>query len=161
MLLAVEIVVVAAIVFAVAALAVGRFDRLSPAPRDAADHRLPSPTVSADDVAGVRFEMALRGYRMADVDAVLARLADELAWRDAELARRDEEMVRLASFAHFDHYSWSSRSVDQRGWDDQAKGPDAANAAADAHHCTDTGATRRTSDAPDSPRTPLPTPPPS
>jgi hypothetical protein len=43
--------------------------------------------------------MALRGYRMAEVDAVLLRLAEELAWRDDELARRDDELVRLAAFA--------------------------------------------------------------
>ncbi|WP_322759647.1 DivIVA domain-containing protein [Frankia sp. Cr2] len=115
-LLAVEIVVVAAIVFAVAALAVGRFDRLSSAPPDAAGHGLPAPAVSAADVNGVRFDMAFRGYRMAEVDAVLARLADEIAWRDAELARRDEEMVRLASFAHFDHQSQGRRSADRDDW---------------------------------------------
>ncbi|KLL13041.1 MULTISPECIES: DivIVA domain-containing protein [Protofrankia] len=155
MLLAVEIVVVAAIVFAVAALAVGRFDRLSPAPRDAADQRLPSPTVSADDVAGIRFEMALRGYRMADVDAVLARLADELAWRDAELARRDEEMVRLASFARLDRYPWSARGTGQGGWRGQAEGPDTA----DTHQPTDTAGTRRPSNTPDSPHSSLPAPP--
>ncbi|WP_322749153.1 MULTISPECIES: DivIVA domain-containing protein [unclassified Frankia] len=116
-LLAVEIIVVAAIVFAVAALSVGRFDRLSPAPPDAADNGLPSPTVSATDVNGVRFDMAFRGYRMAEVDAVLARLADELAWRDAELARRDEEMVRLATFAHFDHQSPGHQSPGRRSAD--------------------------------------------
>jgi hypothetical protein len=43
--------------------------------------------------------MALRGYKMAEVDAVLARLADELAWRDEEIARRDAEIVKLAEFA--------------------------------------------------------------
>ncbi|WP_239380939.1 DivIVA domain-containing protein [Frankia sp. CIT1] len=115
-LLVVEIVVVAAIVFAVAALSVGRFDRLSPAPPDAAGDGLPALTVSAADLAGVRFDMAFRGYRMAEVDAVVARLADELAWRDAELARRDEEMVRLASFAHADEQAPSYRRAERDGW---------------------------------------------
>ncbi|WP_250283607.1 MULTISPECIES: DivIVA domain-containing protein [unclassified Frankia] len=156
MLLAVEIVVVAAIVFAVAALAVGRFDRLSPAPRDAADQRLPSPTMSADDVAGIRFEMALRGYRMADVDAVLARLAGELAWRDAELARRDEEMVRLASFARLDRYPWPARGADQDGWGSQAEGPDVTG----TRQPTDAAGIRRLSGTPDGPHGPLPAPPP-
>ena len=100
MLLAVEVIIVAAVVFAVAALAVGRFDRLAPAPPDSPHTGFGEGPVTADDVAATRFSMALRGYRMAEVDAVLARLAAELAWRDEELARRDEELVRLAAFAH-------------------------------------------------------------
>ncbi|ORT49064.1 DivIVA domain-containing protein [Frankia sp. KB5] len=102
MVLVIEIVIVAAVVFAVAALAVGRFDRLAPAPPDGAPTGLPAGMVTAGDVARTRFGMALRGYRMAEVDAVLLRLADELAWRDDELARRDEELVRLAAFARVD-----------------------------------------------------------
>ncbi|MBC7375243.1 MAG: DivIVA domain-containing protein, partial [Frankiales bacterium] len=39
-----------------------------------------------EDVAGVRFAMAPRGYRMAEVDEVLDRLAAELADRDRRLA---------------------------------------------------------------------------
>ncbi|WP_044883463.1 MULTISPECIES: DivIVA domain-containing protein [Frankia] len=99
MVLVVEIVIVAAVVFAVAALAVGRFDRLAPAPPDGASVGLPAGTVTAGDVTRLRFAMAPRGYRMAEVDAVLLRLAEELAWRDEELARRDDELVRLATFA--------------------------------------------------------------
>ncbi len=98
-MLAVEIVIVAAVVFAVAALAVGRFDRLRPAPPDSASVGLPAGMVTAGDINRTRFAMALRGYRMAEVDAVLLRLAEELAWRDDELARRDDELVRLATFA--------------------------------------------------------------
>ncbi|MCL9758342.1 DivIVA domain-containing protein [Frankia sp. AiPa1] len=99
MVLAVEIVIVVAVVFTVAALAVGRFERMRPAPPDSSSVGLPTGEVTAGDVTRTRFAMALRGYRMAEVDAVLLRLADELAWRDDELARRDEELVRLASFA--------------------------------------------------------------
>lgn len=99
-LLALEVVVVAAVVFAVAALAVGRFDRMSMPEPDSPHLGLRPGPVTADDVAAARFGMALRGYRMAEVDAVLIRLGDELAWRDEELARRDEELVRLATFAH-------------------------------------------------------------
>jgi DivIVA domain-containing protein len=99
-LVVVEVVTVAAVVFAVAALAVGRFDRMSAAPADAPfAEPLPRGPVSSADVRAARFGMSLRGYRMAEVDAVLARLADELAWRDEELARRDIEIVKLAEFA--------------------------------------------------------------
>ena len=43
--------------------------------------------VGADAVHGLRFDQAVRGYRMAQVDVALARLADELADRDAEITR--------------------------------------------------------------------------
>ncbi|MGZ4600759.1 MAG: DivIVA domain-containing protein [Oryzihumus sp.] len=42
--------------------------------------------LAAQDVTGLRFDLGLRGYRMDQVDAVLDRLADELAARDEELA---------------------------------------------------------------------------
>jgi DivIVA domain-containing protein len=105
-LVVVEVVAVAAVVFAVAALAVGRFDRMSQAPPDAPFvEPLPTGPVSSADVRAARFAMCLRGYRMSEVDAVLARLADELAWRDEELARRDVEIVKLAEFARVTHPS--------------------------------------------------------
>jgi DivIVA domain-containing protein len=40
----------------------------------------------ADDVARIRLPVALRGYRMTEVDAVLDRLAVELELRDRRLA---------------------------------------------------------------------------
>ncbi|WP_342024016.1 DivIVA domain-containing protein [Arthrobacter citreus] len=42
--------------------------------------------VQASDIGRLRFSVALRGYRMDQVDEVLARLATALAERDAELA---------------------------------------------------------------------------
>jgi len=101
--LVIEVLVIAAVVFVVAALAVGWFDRMAPAPPDSAPTGLPATgPVSAREVAETRLNLAVRGYRMAEVDVLLARLAGELAWRDEELARRDEELVRLATFAHAD-----------------------------------------------------------
>ncbi|MGD8148624.1 DivIVA domain-containing protein [Ornithinimicrobium sp. Y1694] len=43
--------------------------------------------LNAEDVHDVRFDQAVRGYRMSQVDAALARLADELADRDEQIAR--------------------------------------------------------------------------
>lgn len=48
---------------------------------------LPQGPVGADAVHGLRFDQAVRGYRMAQVDVALGRLADELADRDAEITR--------------------------------------------------------------------------
>ncbi len=62
---------------------------LAPIEHDRPDPGLPEGRLAADDVAAVRFTTAVRGYRMDEVDAVLARLREELAARDggsAELA---------------------------------------------------------------------------
>jgi DivIVA domain-containing protein len=41
--------------------------------------------MTAEDVATVRLPVALRGYRFAETDELLDRLAEEIRWRDAEL----------------------------------------------------------------------------
>jgi DivIVA domain-containing protein len=43
--------------------------------------------VRADDLERVRFGMALRGYRMAEVDELLDRVAVELRERDDRIRR--------------------------------------------------------------------------
>lgn len=48
---------------------------------------LPRGGVPPHAVLEVRFDQAIRGYRMSQVDDVLDRLADELRDRDAEIAR--------------------------------------------------------------------------
>jgi DivIVA domain-containing protein len=51
---------------------------------------LPAGPLGSDDVHDLRFDQAVRGYRMAQVDVALARLGQELAERDAEIARLRE-----------------------------------------------------------------------
>lgn len=48
---------------------------------------LPAGPVSAEDVHDLRLDLAFRGYRMSQVDEALRRLGQELAERDAEIAR--------------------------------------------------------------------------
>ena len=48
---------------------------------------LPDGTVTPEAVDRARFPLAFRGYRMAEVDEVLERVAEALAARDAEIAR--------------------------------------------------------------------------
>jgi len=82
------VLLILAVVGAVAAVATGRIAGGLDAPASSLPSRgLPPGDVSADDLGAVRFAPALRGYRMDQVDAVLDRLADELARRDAELRR--------------------------------------------------------------------------
>ena len=86
MLVLLEIVLVAAIVFAVAAFAVGALGGMTNAPPDRGDDGLPPGRLSSHDVDRARFGLAFRGYRMSEVDAVLDRLRAEIAGYEAELA---------------------------------------------------------------------------
>ena len=78
---------VLAVVFVAALVATRDGELLVDAPRDRADHDLPlGAPITPDDLDAVRFGMALRGYRMAEVDALLDRLSGELRERDVRLA---------------------------------------------------------------------------
>ena len=62
----------------VALVAAGRGQPLEPAYDDSPDSLVPSEgPVTADDLRRIRFPLAVRGYRMAEVDALLERLAEE------------------------------------------------------------------------------------
>jgi DivIVA domain-containing protein len=75
-LVAVLVILVAG---ALVILAVVRGAAMAPAFDDRREVRLPADRpLMAEDVRGARFTMALRGYRMAEVDALLARLAAEM-----------------------------------------------------------------------------------
>ena len=53
----------------------------------------PDRTLGADDVASVRIPVALRGYRFAETDVLLDRLAEELRKRDEVIARLGRTLV--------------------------------------------------------------------
>ncbi len=86
------LVVALAVVVAAVTLAVvgGGKEGDGPLP-DAAPERLRDPLpddrpVGREDVESLRFPLAVRGYRMSDVDDALGRLGAELAERDARIA---------------------------------------------------------------------------
>ena len=79
-------VVLLAVLFAVAAVTAGFGDLMKPVFQDARPVGLPEAAVTPDDLDALRFNVVLRGYKMAEVDAVLHRLSRELAQRDAVLA---------------------------------------------------------------------------
>jgi DivIVA domain-containing protein len=63
----------------VAALAAGRGEPLAPAYDDRPDAVVPARgPLRGDDLRRVRFSLALRGYRMSEVDALLDRLGRQL-----------------------------------------------------------------------------------
>ena len=81
------VLVAVALVAAVLGVASGRLpaDPLSYAVHTTPDPGLPEPPTAAD-VDAVRFDTALRGYRMEEVDARLEVLRDDLAERERTLA---------------------------------------------------------------------------
>ncbi|MGW0607377.1 DivIVA domain-containing protein [Streptomyces sp. NPDC002640] len=83
------VVALAVVVTATTLAVVGGGDRavLPEAPPDRLHDPLhPSRALTTRDVEALRFPPALRGYRMADVDDALVRLAHELAVRDERIA---------------------------------------------------------------------------
>ena len=74
------IALVVAVVAAAAMVVVGRGDGLAPALPDRPDVELPTGRpLTAADLTELRLSVAVRGYRMDEVDALLARLGAELA----------------------------------------------------------------------------------
>ena len=87
------VVAVAAVVFGLASAVFGRGEELAPLPPGATPTRLPVGDVAGDDVRALRFQQAVRGYKMSEVDWVLDRLAAEL---DRVSTERDDLRARLA-----------------------------------------------------------------
>lgn len=86
------IVVGVAVVAAVVLALLGRWnpEGLPDAPPERAEpalDRVPVGQVTAADIAEVRLDQAVRGYRMDEVDAVIGRLTAEIAERDRLLGR--------------------------------------------------------------------------
>jgi DivIVA domain-containing protein len=98
-LLVLAALIVGAIVFGGAAFVLGGDRGLTPARPDGVPFDLPEGRpLAAEDVEGLRFDTVVRGYRMSQVDEVLARVADDLDWaytRIAQLERADETVNQL------------------------------------------------------------------
>lgn len=62
----------------VALVASGRTGALPEEYDDRPDVRVPAGRLGGDDLRRVRFSLAFRGYRMSEVDTLLARLSDQL-----------------------------------------------------------------------------------
>jgi hypothetical protein len=92
-------IVLAVALFLLAAYLLPSGEQIAAPIRDEPEWDLPPErSIGSDDVAAVRLPVALRGYRFAETDRLLDRLAVELDKRDAEIARlrggRDEEHER-------------------------------------------------------------------
>ncbi|WP_068403368.1 DivIVA domain-containing protein [Kribbia dieselivorans] len=80
-------VVAVVVVAAVAALVTGRipYDPMAEATTSTPETMLPRGEVTAGDLAAIRFDTTLRGYRMDQVDAVLDALQTRLAELEAQV----------------------------------------------------------------------------
>jgi DivIVA domain-containing protein len=83
------VVVLVALIGAIAVVAAGRGDSMAEVYDDRPDSILPTGRpLTAEDLAALRLNTGVRGYRMDEVDALLARL-------QAEMISRDEDHVRV------------------------------------------------------------------
>jgi DivIVA domain-containing protein len=93
--LALFVAVVVAVVTAAAVL--GRVDgALADATTTMSHVPLPEDQLTPADIDELRFDTAMRGYRMSQVDAVIDRLRREIGDLDDELARVRESRTALA-----------------------------------------------------------------
>jgi DivIVA domain-containing protein len=85
-------VVVVLVLGGIAAVAAGRGGQMPENDRDLAPSRVPEDgSLGAQHLRGVRFPLALRGYRMSDVDALLSRLATQLETDDRSTQEEETE----------------------------------------------------------------------
>lgn len=84
-------VLIVGVMGVIAMLAAGRGEPMGRAYDDRPDVLVPADRpLTAADLRRVRFPLALRGYRMGDVDALLARLAAELEAGEPETRPREQ-----------------------------------------------------------------------
>lgn len=89
------LLVLLAVVAAIAVVAAGRGGSLAAADPDRSPAgTLPDGPIDRAAVDGLRFTVALRGYRMDEVDRALDRLVTELESRDARIAQLETRPAR-------------------------------------------------------------------
>jgi len=90
------VLTVAAVIFGAAALITGGDPGLVPAEPDGRAVPLPNdrPLVE-EDLAKVRFDLAVRGYRMAQVDQALRRAAYDIGYKDELIGVLEAEVAAL------------------------------------------------------------------
>ncbi|MDM7489580.1 DivIVA domain-containing protein [Rhodococcus sp. CSLK01-03] len=113
------VVVVGAVLFLVASAVFGRGETLAPIPPGATATALPVTDVTGADVRELRFQQVLRGYKTAEVDWALDRLAHEI----------DDLRARLAAY---EDTAYGNTGGDAPGGDEADSGRTGASVAAEA-----------------------------
>jgi DivIVA domain-containing protein len=88
---------VAAVVYLLASAVFGRGEELAPLPPGASPTRLPAEDATGDDIRSVRFQQVFRGYKMSEVDWVLARLSEEVDQLRGRVAALEHGRVPVAA----------------------------------------------------------------
>ncbi len=91
------VVAMAVVVGGTALVALGGGGTLPEAVHDRIAARLPERPLSRTDVDEIRLPMAVRGYRMDEVDDVLDRLGAELALRDTRISELEAAAVLVGA----------------------------------------------------------------
>jgi DivIVA domain-containing protein len=96
LLVLVVVLVIAGLVYGVVTLLAGDDPGLYPADPDSRARPLPnSRSLTEHDLKAVRFDVGLRGYRMAQVDRVLRRTAYDIGYKDEMIAVLEAEVIAL------------------------------------------------------------------
>src|SRR5829696_8084616 len=96
LLVLVVVLVIAALVFGVVTLLSGDDPGLGAVAPDGRALALPNHrSLTETDLKTVRFDVELRGYRMAQVDRVLRRTAYDVGYKDEMIAVLEAEVVAL------------------------------------------------------------------
>ena len=87
---------VGGVVFVAAVFVFGRGEQMAPLPAQTSPAQLPEEgAVAASDVKALRFSLALRGYRMSDVDWALDRLGGELGLLSDQVEQLRAQVIEL------------------------------------------------------------------
>lgn len=118
-----EVLGVLAVLFVAASVATRAGDVLAEAPGDDPDLDLPAGPLQPEDIKLVRFAMVLRGYRMREVDEVLARVTADLAARDERLLALEQALVTVVE-PHVDEAErrLSAPALEQQAADAEPQG---------------------------------------
>ena len=94
LLIVIAAIILAGIVFGAAAFTLGRDRGLTPPRPDGVPFDLPPDRpLDRADVEDLRFDTALRGYRMSQVDSLLQRVSDDLDFLYARIADLEDQLA--------------------------------------------------------------------
>ncbi|MEI6624109.1 MAG: DivIVA domain-containing protein [Actinomycetes bacterium] len=109
-----------------ALVAVGRFGQMPEATRDRVPPILPAAPLDSEQLTRVRFSIVARGYRMSEVDEVLALVGLELDANQQKVAELTDQVSELnGQLSASGAVSWSgapgpsgaAQAIDSASWE--------------------------------------------
>lgn len=121
------VLAVAAVVYLLSSLVFGRGEQLAPLPPGATPTRLPARGIEGGDVRGLRFQQVVRGYKAAEVDWALDRLAGELDELRGQVAVLERQLDVAGEELHRSRGPEQVAPADPGGTDPDSADPDGAD----------------------------------